>query len=119
YPLLHILFDYQNPQRWIAEKIDSLEDDRRVLEARKAEAQYVEDVGGSRPHASAELAHTFRSISVELGTNEQLLRASEPQVRDDELKDPSNPSVREQLARLEDLRRDHRAAEARRRERGG
>ena len=24
YPLLHILFDSQNPQKWVAEKIDSI-----------------------------------------------------------------------------------------------
>ncbi len=41
YPLLHILFDRQNPQRWIAEKRDSLEEELRVLEARKAEADHV------------------------------------------------------------------------------
>src|SRR5438270_10739556 len=44
YPLLHILFDSRDPQRWIAKKIDSLRDDLVVLEARQAEAQHVQAV---------------------------------------------------------------------------
>src|SRR5438270_8756758 len=48
YPLLHILFDSQNPQRWMAEKIDSIRVDLLVLEARRAEAQHVQAVAQSR-----------------------------------------------------------------------
>src|SRR5438270_12398974 len=48
YPLLHILFDSQNPQRWIAEKIASSRDDLLVLEARTTEAQHVQDVARSQ-----------------------------------------------------------------------
>ena len=38
YPLLHILFGSQNPQRWISEKIVSLETDILTLHAREEEA---------------------------------------------------------------------------------
>ena len=53
YPLLHILFDSQNPQRWIAEKIDC----DRGRDPRPGGAQ-----GGSRarPGRRAEWAARFR-----------------------------------------------------------
>ena len=45
YPLLHILFGSQNPQRWISEKIAGLETDILSLEHREAEvAQVLDDL---------------------------------------------------------------------------
>ena len=44
YPLLHILFGSQNPQRWISEKIVGLEVDLRVIQARESEARFVQDM---------------------------------------------------------------------------
>ncbi len=44
YPLLHILFNSQNPQKWVAEKIESYRDDITSLEARQVEARYVLEV---------------------------------------------------------------------------
>ena len=38
YPLLHILFDSQNPKRWVAEKITSIENEIVFLDARATEA---------------------------------------------------------------------------------
>ena len=37
YPLLHILFNSQNPQNWVAEKVESFQDDITTLEARAGE----------------------------------------------------------------------------------
>src|SRR5438270_12622036 len=62
YPLLHILFDSQNPQRWLAETIDSTRDDLRVLEARQAEAEHVQDVSRSGPPDYEELRRRIRAL---------------------------------------------------------
>src|SRR4029077_6998655 len=39
YPLLHILFDSQNPKRWVSEKIISIENEIVILDARTLEAR--------------------------------------------------------------------------------
>src|SRR5271170_2384107 len=43
YPLLHILFDSQNPKRWVAEKITSIENEMVVLDVRSSEVKTVID----------------------------------------------------------------------------
>ncbi len=51
YPLLHILFGSQNPQRWISQKIGGLDNDITVLRAQETEAQHVRDeLVSGRPH---------------------------------------------------------------------
>ena len=52
YPLLHILFDSQNPKRWVSEKIVSIENEIVILDARSVEANFVLEVteGGQRVH---------------------------------------------------------------------
>jgi subfamily B ATP-binding cassette protein MsbA len=37
YPLLHILFDSQNPKKWVSQKITSIENEIVVLDARALE----------------------------------------------------------------------------------
>ena len=49
YPLLHILFDSQNPQRWVSEKIAAVQDEIVVLEARASEARGVLDIAHNDP----------------------------------------------------------------------
>src|SRR5262249_20165482 len=44
YPLLHILFNSQNPQKWVAEKIESYRDEIDALEARSGEIRFVVEV---------------------------------------------------------------------------
>ena len=39
YPLLQILFNSENPQKWVAEKIESFRDDIAALEARQVEVR--------------------------------------------------------------------------------
>jgi ABC-type multidrug transport system fused ATPase/permease subunit len=116
YPLLHILFDSQDPQRWIAEKIDSIRDELQVLEARKAEAQVVQAVAQSGRQDYDDLRRRRRSISEEFETKERSLRVYERGVSEAELKAQADPAAQDQLAHLEDLRREHRVAEARLRE---
>ena len=50
YPLLHILFGSQNPQRWISEKIVGLETDILSLHNREIEvAQVLDDLQSGQP----------------------------------------------------------------------
>src|SRR5271169_5412032 len=44
YPLLHILFNSEDPQRWVSEKIVDLQVDLRVVQARQSEARFVQDM---------------------------------------------------------------------------
>ena len=57
YPLLHILFDEQNPQGWIEKKLDSIEDDLRVLEGpqggSRAASRRSRGVGGATSRVSS------------------------------------------------------------------
>src|ERR1700677_3332659 len=48
YPLLHILFDSQNPKRWVAEKITSIENEIVFLDARAIEAGTALEFAKSR-----------------------------------------------------------------------
>jgi ABC-type multidrug transport system fused ATPase/permease subunit len=116
YPLLHILFDSQDPQRWIAKKIASIQDELLVLEARRNEAQVVQDSAPNPQHSYEALGQRFRSISDDFERKERDLRAYERRVGVADLKEPSDASIRDQLARLEGLRRDHQVGEARRKE---
>ena len=60
YPLLHILFDSQNPQRWVSEKIVSVDGEILGLQARQSEAQNVLAVGRMRPGEFEGLANDSR-----------------------------------------------------------
>ena len=113
YPLLHILFDRQNPQRWIAEKIDSIEDDLRVLEARKAEARRVQIVARSGRRDFEGLKTRFQELKEDLDVQDRLLKEQEARLGDAAFADPTAP---EPAAQLESLRRSHRLAEARKKE---
>ena len=117
YPLLHILFDSQNPQRWIAEKIEATRDELLVLEARQAECQDNQALAATGRPDTEELKRRLRTIYDEFTRQEAKLRNFEGQVNDAELKDPSDPRVRSQLARLAELRRVRKVAEARWKER--
>ncbi len=110
YPLLHILFDKQDPQRWIAEKIDSIEDELHVLEARKAEARFVGDYATRRQGEFEELKKRIRDLQKDFQERERALRELEGQFGDSVLTDSPDSK---QSERLRSLRRAHLAAEAR------
>ena len=113
YPLLHILFDRQNPQRWIAEKIDSIEDELHVLEARTAEAQRVQAVARSGQRDYEGLKTRFLELKQDVLDQDRSLREQEGRFSDAAFADPTAP---EPVAHLESLRRSYRLAEARKNE---
>jgi ABC-type multidrug transport system fused ATPase/permease subunit len=116
YPLLHILFNSQNPQKWVAEKIDYFRDEIATLEARQAEARYVLDVASKDGYIPLLTGRRQQldgdKKQIEERLNEQERRAGDAEMRSD----TADEKARAQLARLKELRRDHRIAEARRKE---
>ncbi len=118
YPLLHILFNSQNPQKWVAEKIESYRDDITSLEARQVEARYVLEVAprgkdgyiplltGRRQQLEDEIKQVVdRLYHQQRGAGEAELTG-----------DSADEKARAQIARLEEMRRDRRVAEARHKE---
>jgi len=118
YPLLHILFNSQNPQRWVSEKIDDLEGDLRVIQARQAEAQAVEDVARNGRRDFESLKQRFLTIQNELDEKETTLRQHQRRLGVTDPTERPDQSETDELAQLEVLRRDKRVLEARSEELG-
>jgi ATP-binding cassette, subfamily B, bacterial MsbA len=113
YPLLHILFDSQNPQRWMAEKIAGLEGDISVLEARESEAKLLLEIARSGPQRYREINERYTNVHDDLTAKEVALRHQERAIGVTDLRDAGAAAVSDDLRRLETLRRDRKIAEAR------
>jgi ABC-type multidrug transport system fused ATPase/permease subunit len=74
YPLLHILFRSQNPQRWIADTIDSTEHEIRVLRTQVDEIDYVREVWSRDGEKSPELLAHFHELTDLCLRSDQRLR---------------------------------------------
>lgn len=116
YPLLHILFGSQNPQRWISEKIAGLETDILSLNNREIEvAQVLNDLRSGEPRHD-QLNERYRRVNEEFVAKEKELRQYEGLVGVADLMENAIPAGRTEIVVLEKLRRDRRLAEARRKE---
>ena len=113
YPLLHILFNSQNPQKWVAEKVESYRDDIAALEARGAEARFVLGLAAKGEAAKEPLSARVQQIIRQLPAAENGLHELERQAADAGLKFSSDPNARRELAAM---RRDLAMLEARKRE---
>jgi ABC-type multidrug transport system fused ATPase/permease subunit len=116
YPLLHILFDSQNPQRWVAEKISTVESEVVAIVARRAEAQNVLDVARIGPDGFESLRQRFQNVHDDFDKKESALRAHERMVGVADLKVDADRPLKSDLEQLERLRHDRRVAEARSKE---
>ncbi|MHB1561538.1 MAG: ABC transporter ATP-binding protein [Isosphaeraceae bacterium] len=116
YPLLHILFNDQNPQRWLARKIDSYRDDIAALEARRSEALYVIEVAPQKEGAREPLKIRRQALIDDLARIEARLHEQERRSVDDELRFGPDPGPGDRSRGLEELRREHRIALARQQE---
>ena len=67
YPLLHILFDSENPQRWISEKITGLETDILSLHNRQTEVAHVLDELKSGKPRHEQLKVRYLEVNKEIG----------------------------------------------------
>jgi len=118
YPLLHILFDSQNPQRWISEQIEAAENKIHELDARKSEALLVQSVAQRGQTDYSDLTARYTKLDRDFEIKAAELR--QKQTRDglavlDQHGDQSDPDLLDQLERM---RRTHRVDEARLKELG-
>ncbi len=115
YPLLHILFDDQNPKRWMAGKIAGLETDMLSLEARESQAAAVLEIARAGPARVPEINEIYTIVHDDLTGKEAALRNHERAIGVTDLKDAPGQAVKDDLKRLEGLRRDRTVAIAPRR----
>jgi ABC-type multidrug transport system fused ATPase/permease subunit len=115
YPLLHILFGSQNPQKWISEKIVGLENDLLVLHARENEVAVVLEDTRIGQQRRDQLRQRFQRVNDDFEATETALRKQE-RLGVAELKDDADPFGSNKTVLLDDLRRVRRVAEARRKE---
>ena len=102
YPLLHILFNSQDPQRWVSEKIVDLQADLRVIQASQFEAQFVQNMADKGNRDTAILGLRYQAILNDFEANESALQRQRRRVSVTERPDQS---MSKELARLEGLRR--------------
>ena len=116
YPLLHILFDSQNPQRWVAEKIAGVEGELLVLRVRRSEAQGAFDVAQRNPADFESLKLHFQALHEDFEQKEAALRKYQRGVGVIDPKENAGPLPRTEVADLEKLaaRVSHRRSAAER-----
>jgi ABC-type multidrug transport system fused ATPase/permease subunit len=113
YPLLHILFDSQNPQRWVSEKIAAVEIELAILHARQSEAQGALDVGRRSPRDYDALKQRFQALHDDFAQKEVAVRKRERREGVSDLKENNGQPARQEATELESLRGDYRIAESR------
>jgi ATP-binding cassette, subfamily B, bacterial MsbA len=118
YPLLHILFNSQDPQRWVSEKIVDLEVEVRISRARESEARFVQGVAQDAKPDLAILGRRYLAIVNDIDENESVqsehkrrLGVTDPHERPDQ-------SMNKDLKQLDVLRQNHRVLDARSKELG-
>ncbi len=111
YPLLHILFDSQNPKRWVSEKIVSIEDEIVILDARAVEANIAFQVmhGGERVHDL--LKERLETLRNDHKSKADVLEAREHQLGLTEINETIGESRRPEMVELDGLRHAVRLAD--------
>ncbi len=117
YPLLHILFNSQDPQRWVSEKIVDLQADLRVIQARQSEARFVQDMADNGNRDFAILGLRYQAILNDFDANESALRRAQTS-RERDRPDRAPRSVHEQRVGSARAAPSHRVLEARSKELG-
>jgi subfamily B ATP-binding cassette protein MsbA len=116
YPLLHILFGNENPQRWMAQKIVGVESDILILHAREVEARHVLiEAQNGMPRLDL-LRERFQRVHEDLESTESNLRKHEGKFGVADLKENADLLGGRESILVDNLRRDRRVAEARRKE---
>ena len=110
YPLLQILFNSQNAQRWMVEQIDEREVEIEATEARLGEIVEVPRLAEARQRGALE--KHIRAVNGDFGRKESRLRESERKIDESGKRRPSAALEPVEQAKLNRLRRDHKIAEA-------
>ena len=116
YPLLHILFDRENPKRWVAETISSIENEIVVLDARTAEANRVLEVTERGERVLEVLKDRFDVLHEDHKAHALALDVREHELGVTELKDNIGQPPRGDVSELDTLRNRVRLADWRLRE---
>jgi ABC-type multidrug transport system fused ATPase/permease subunit len=118
YPLLHILFDSQNPQRWISEQIEAAENKVHELDARKSEALLVQSVAQRGQNDYSDLTARYSKLNHEFEIKDAELIQKQSRDGLAVLEQRADQPVLDDLDQLETMRRVHRVDEARLKELG-
>ncbi len=118
YPLLHILFDSQNPQRWVSERIEAADNRVRELDARKAEALRVQNVAQRGQTDFSDLTARYETLDREFDLKDAELNKKETRAGLAVLEARSDQPAPVDIDQLEALRRQHEVDAARLKELG-
>ncbi len=111
YPLLHILFDSQNPKRWVSEKIVSIENEIVVLDARAVEANVAFDVMHDGERVLDLIKERLETLRNDHKSKADALEAREHQLGLTELNETIGESRRPEMVELDALRHSVRLAD--------
>lgn len=117
-PLLKILINNDNPQRWISVKLDSIDENLERLAAQREELEVVErafaggmvDAGGPGP---ASLTDHFLVLKADIDRIETELKERQRRVDQPDLNGVSPQFVNQEMGRIQVLQRELRIAEER------
>jgi ABC-type multidrug transport system fused ATPase/permease subunit len=113
YPLLQILFNSQNCQKWVAEKIDAIETEIEAVTAQLDELDAVEHLAPGDDPRPPKLVEHFQRRDEAFDRVERALRELERKVDTSINRGPKGQPAPADQARLMALRREHRVAGAR------
>jgi ATP-binding cassette, subfamily B, bacterial MsbA len=111
YPLLHILFDSQNPKRWVSEKIVSIENEIVILDARSVEATSALQVAEGGQRVFDVLKERLEVLHEDHKAKVEALDAREHQLGLTEIKENIGQPQRGEPVELEGLRHNLRLAD--------
>jgi ABC-type multidrug transport system fused ATPase/permease subunit len=118
YPLLHILFDSQNPQKWISQQIDAADNKIHELDAREFEALLVHGVANRGQGDLTHLSVRYQTLNDEFVLKDAELRKKRSRAGLAVLGESADQSGPDDLEQVEALRRIHQLDEARLKELG-
>lgn len=118
-PLLKILINNDNPQRWVSMKLDSIDENLERLDAQRDELRLIEGAfntrGGSEP---ATLSDHFLQLKASIEQVEAELRERQSRVDQPDLHGVSPQFVNQELGQIQVLQRQLRIAQEREAELG-
>jgi ATP-binding cassette, subfamily B, bacterial MsbA len=113
YPLLHILFDSQNPKRWVAEKIVSVENEIVILDARAVETGSAFELAESGQRIYEALKERLEVLHRDHQEKENALHELEHRLSVTDLKENIGQPLKNDLVDLDGLRHAVRLADSR------
>ena len=113
YPLLHILFDSQNPKRWVSEKITSIENEIVVLDARAFEARAALELAESGQRIHELLRTRYLALDNDYAEKEAKRQEHERRLGVTELRENIGQPLRNEPPELESVRHAARLADSR------